>query len=598
MPTDANKQTCSRQCSAKLAKQHRELSAKQLIKTCKWCGKEFIPKSVRDVYCDGPHYSTCTMCGKQFEINVRYTTIPKTCSKECRYSSAILNRDIEQAERNYKDAMIAKYGVDNPMKLDDTINKIRETNHQRYGVDWYTQTDEYKERVKETSLEKYGVDHFLSAESTIEKRKKTCESRYGSDNIFSSPFGMERVRKSMKEKYGVINPSQYLEFKRKATKSAKNSSLERRIENLFNNYNIEYAMHHFIHNDNCSHEFDFYLPKYKILIDADGLYWHSYLDDPNGKQVLDYYDDIRMSLVPEDHMFFLIIENTEDKQVKQIVDILDKIDNGIFDYDSFLFDWCRSIDFPYPQYSLARMQRDIRNLQRYTNDKYIPQCRIGESAIKHYHRSIYDCRKRNQLSPKELWYDDTKLKKVITNRLIYANNVDPSKILSGFNVSRIGQVVSIFNPILAKYLTENYLSTYDCVFDPFSGFSGRLLGVTATGKQYVGQDINPITVSESWQLIQALNIPKCNVECKDSLQTRGKYPCLLTCPPYSDKEIYFEGLEIKSCDEWIDAIVNNYDCERYVFVVDYSNKYKENIVEELQSTSHFNTTSEYVVVLD
>ena len=62
---------------------------------------------------------------------------------------------------------------------------------------------------------------------------------------------------------------------------------------------------------------------------------------------------------------------------------------------------------------------------------------------------------------REAWEDDTLLKKVISNRLIYKNNVDPSKVLTGFNISKICPRVSIFNPVLAKYIVSNYLSEFD-----------------------------------------------------------------------------------------------------------------------------------------
>lgn len=44
---------------------------------CVECGKEFIPKSGTNVYCPGPHVSTCEYCGKQFEYSVPFLLLKK-----------------------------------------------------------------------------------------------------------------------------------------------------------------------------------------------------------------------------------------------------------------------------------------------------------------------------------------------------------------------------------------------------------------------------------------------------------------------------------------------------------------------------------------
>ena len=190
------------------------------------------------------------------------------------------------------------------------------------------------------------------------------------------------------------------------------------------------------------------------------------------------------------------------------------------------------------------------------------------------------------------------MKKVIHNRLIYKNDVDPHKVLKGFNISKICPRVSVFNPVLAKYLIEKYLNEFNTVFDPFSGFSGRLLGCAAVGKQYIGQDLNPVAVAEANQIIKVLELQNVSVSVKNILDDTGTYDCLLTCPPYGTKEHYADETVFKSCDEWIDEILHRFKCNRYVVVVDNTDKYKECVTEEIRSTSHFNKTVEYVVVIN
>lgn len=598
---DFNKATCSIECQAQYIKAKRMKSASATTKICKWCGKEFHPKSARDVYCEGPHYQTCEVCGKQFEVkDVSRVDVTKTCSDECRYKLMVSKQDKDAIRKHLKETMQERYGVDNAMQLPGVIDKMKQTNLEKYGTEWYRQTDEYKEKVKQTSLEKYGVAHYLQSQEVINKRIETVKQKYGANNVFASDYGKRKVREIMMQKYGVINPSQYKQFKKAATRSARSSKLEQRISQLLVNYHITFERSHFIKKGEYSHEFDFYIPKYKLLIDADGLYYHGYLDDPDGERVREDYDEVRLHLVPEDHIFHVLVETQEDRQLKELIEVLESVAGSLTTYNSILFDWCRSIDFPYPEYSETRLLSDWKHLCSYKKDKYIPQCRIGISLVKEFHRSIYQCHVGNNVSPYEGWYNDDTLKKVIRNRFIYKNDVDPSKILSGFNISKTCPTVSIFNPILARYLTLKYLNEFDLVYDPFSGFSGRLLGVASTNKRYIGRDLNERAVTESNQIIDFLELPRnrYRVDKQDIFDSTGSFQCLLTCPPYDKKEIYNSEEVFKTCDEWIDECLRRFKCKRYVFVVDGTVKYAQYAREEIKSDSHFAHTVEQVIVID
>lgn len=244
------------------------------------------------------------------------------------------------------------------------------------------------------------------------------------------------------------------------------------------------------------------------------------------------------------------------------------------------------------------MKKDYESLCKYSSDSYKPQARLGDSIVRQFHKSIYDAHVGCNLSLREAWLDDDTLKKVIKNRLIYRNDVDPTKILRGFNISKICPKVSVFNPVLARYLTKKYLSEFSAVFDPFSGFSGRLLGVASTGKSYIGQDLNESAVRESNEIIEFLGLQNCSVLHKDIFDSTGEYECLLTCPPYDKKEVYSVETVFQPCDDWIDECLKRFQCKRYVFVVDKTERYSDNIAEEIGTTSHFSTVREYVILID
>jgi hypothetical protein len=195
--------TCSKGCADKLIQLNRSESASKLKKTCKACGKEFTPKTVRDEYCDGPHYKPCTICGKLFEYNPKRSDETKTCSDTCRYKLALDNRDIEAESMHQKQTLMDRYGVDNAAKIPGNREKTILTNREKFGADWYTQTDEYVERVKNTSREKYDADHHLSSQIVKDRRIKTVNEKFDVDNVFQLEFVKDKSRKTNLEKYGV-----------------------------------------------------------------------------------------------------------------------------------------------------------------------------------------------------------------------------------------------------------------------------------------------------------------------------------------------------------------------------------------------------------
>lgn len=555
------KQCCSKKCAAQLRKQ----TIAKTLKKCELCGKLFAPRSSMQRYCDNKHFNPCPICGTPVEIKLEYDPI-RCCSQACS------NKLREQT-------CLAKYGV----KVASQASSVRQLLHDKA-------ISNEPAKIKTIQM-KYGTKYTNIAQ-VPEVRDKIR------DTVTSSACIAQTMQTNI-SRTGYPYAMQCPELRAKQSRNSKNlSKLESRLHSILQEFNIDCVEHHVLTDGTCSHEFDVYLPKYKMLIDCDGIYWHSYISDPGGEKVRDDYDDVRVSLVPDDHIFVLLIESDFESGLSNLIYMLKQIDNNLFDYDSHIFSWCRSVEFPYPNYTDDRLYYDYAHLCDYTSTSYNPYCKLGISVIRKFHPSIYHCKVDGHVSPYEAWQSDELLKKCIANRLIYQNDVDPSKVLSGFNISKIAPKVSVFNPILAKYLTLKYLNDFDCICDPFSGFSGRLLGVCSTGKQYVGRDLNSTAVSESHEILKFFSLTNASVTVENILDSYYEYSCLLTCPPYNKKEIYNNETEFHTCDEWIDIVLEHYKCKRYVFVVDKTEKYKDNVVEELKSKSHFRKSSEYVVVID
>lgn len=64
----------------------KQREEQKLLKVCAYCGKEFRANSPRQIYCKGPHYQTCPVCGKEVLVtnNDKLKKPPTACSYACR----------------------------------------------------------------------------------------------------------------------------------------------------------------------------------------------------------------------------------------------------------------------------------------------------------------------------------------------------------------------------------------------------------------------------------------------------------------------------------------------------------------------------------
>ena len=522
-----------------------------------------------------------------------------------------------------KNTCLERYGVDNPSKSPFIIEKIIDTFIQKYGYVNAAQAPEVKEKIQETFDRKYGMHPWKTKEKQ-EMRKNTCLERYGVEYASQCPEikemliktynartpeqrkqtrikmaitnakrteedkekSKQKMRNTLYNRYGVNveYASQVPCIRAKMVKSARNSSQEQKLSNLLINNNIEFQHQYTIRQNGVTHAFDFAIFRHGeliALVDVDGLYYHAYLDDADGKQQRDEYDIRRTLCIPEGIKFVVVFEKYIEDGFNELCNIL-KID--YLEYVNDMFNWCRRIGFPYPKYADEKLHKSYSRLRNC--EYFIKNGKIGERIIRHFHPSILHSHRAGSHSPYDGYMNDSLLEKVIKNRFIYKNNLEPSRILEGFNISKVAPKVSVFKPSLAKMLINTYLNEYETIFDPFSGFSGRMLGTCSLGKKYIGQDINQEIVKESNQIIEFFGF-SAEVSRKDILESSGEYPCLFTCSPYSNKEIWGTETEFKTCDEWIDECLTRFKCSAYLFVVDETKKYTKFIVDSIENKSHF-----------
>lgn len=336
-----------------------------------------------------------------------------------------------------------------------------------------------------------------------------------------------------------------------------------------------------------------------MLIDIDGGFIHGDDADYNGKQSVEEYDEARSLSIDNEVPCSIIAENS-------VIESFEWIKQGILmDYDQYthsMLNLMKALPFPYPHHKTIQLLRSYDSLRKVTiNDKFNINIRFGDRLIYEFHHSIYHDHYLDDISTYNLWNDDKLLEMAILNHTIYQTHLNPNKILQGFNISDKGKRMNIFSAAISRQIIAKYLSEYNEIFDPFSGYSGRMLGAISLGKTYIGQDISERHVAESNNLLIFLNKYKVKFDAsvvqKDTLNSTGKYETLFTYPPSKDE--VFEDIPItdKTEDEWIDICLERFKCKQYLFIVRETSKYKNYIVDVIDFPHKYRGIKEYIVLI-
>lgn len=475
-------------------------------------------------------------------------------------------------------------------EIDARTNKIKQTNLEEYGTitPWYL--DEGRKKSRKTCLEKYGTEHYSKAEAIKEKKKQTCLKHFGTENPFQSKVVKTTIKERNLERYGCEFPAQspYIQSKSKKLYNYDNLYFNSSNELYFYIYhkeilkdNISQGKTFFYNFNNCqlSYHCDFLVNDENVEIKG-----NQYFKD--GKLYFPYRTQNKVDWQKKqkqwDAKFECMIKNnvriilTDSEEMRNIQKEVDK------KYTSdFVNLFNIKLEFPYLNPKLT----DISDM----------------GLIHHFHKSIYEASRKGKLSPIQAWKDKSLVRDVALNRLKYVGSCRPSDIIQGFNVTLKAPKVSVFNPNLAERLIIKYLSDVVSIVDPFSGFSGRMLASEKQNKKYFGYDINESHVKESNQIKEFKKFFNSNIQVRNVLDNYPieSYDALFTCPPYGGKEHWNENNDEveKSCDEWINICLDKFSCQKYLFVVDKTEMYKNNIVQAIEQTSHFGNRKEYVVLI-
>ena len=608
-PVDLNEIT-----RAQIENLPKQLKRNRSVKyTCRQCNREIICNS----YLKFKSFDTCPQCEREKTCIQRYGGKAPACSKETvnkMLTSRALSgiEGVEKANAKRKETCLQKYGV-------EAVSQNKEVRAKQIATLTGKSVDEktlIQEKRKATLLSKYGENYQLEA---LEKREATNLERFGAKNIFCTESFQEKRKQTSLQKYGTEHPSQSKAVKDKVIATNRERygtdhfvNPEKAKQTCIDKYGIphypkgtysydgekfdskwELALWIYAkdHNESIEREpVHFKVPfegkeygytpdfRYKDkLVEIKGSQF--FKEDGTLQNPYDHSQDAKYEA---GHQFAISqgIEYWKYENVKFAIDYVEekytKDYLNLFKYD---------LPFPYPK--LNGKQKDDLNI------------------IRAFHKSIYEATRKNTPSPLAAWQDKRLVKASALNRLKYIGICTPESIIQGFNVARIAPKVSVFKPTRAKDLIDRYLKDCKVIVDPFSGFSGRLIGAFRLNKAYIGFDINEKHVSESNEIVQYLKMQNATVSVENLLTASEKFfdsnTCLFTCPPYGGKEHWNRNNDEveKTCDEWIDLCLEKYKgCSRYLFVVDKTEKYKDQVVEEIVNKSHFGSNKELVVLID
>lgn len=599
----------------------------------------------------------CPICGDYAKITPKWTVFYRdTCGKmecqnEIKARKAFIKygvRNVSQApevKRKKSETTLEHYGVPWPSLSEEVKEKQANTMREKYGEDY---AKVIAEKTKKSIKEKYGVDNISQAEGI--QSKKSASHKFLGIN-FRSSWELAFYIYNIDHNIDIIYEPEGLSYKTKDGKTRKyfpdfkigdsyieikGNHLIDEDNNLDNNIYADYEDNKnrevYIAKKECMEKFNVKILKDEeikpyldyITLTYGGNYLSSFKSHKNVnvnqktnkiKNLLEsrrisYEMGINICSNVYDFVIYLnnkphILIGTYPNKNFNFIDInaqFNFIENIILDLVGTpkeeliksTIEKCKI--FPIFSYDIKKeynnlIERDFVGKPT----KNINSSDIGLNIIRQYYPSIYKCSVDNKPSPYEAWFDEKLLRKCIENRIIYSKSLEPNAILNGFNVSKIAPKISVFNPLLAKYIINMFLGKLDVIFDPFSGFGGRLLGTCSLGKKYIGQDINLETVSESNSLIRDLNL-NAEVIRKDIFESEGTYDYLFTCPPYGNKENWGNENQINySCDQWIDECLKRFECKSYIFVVDNTEKYKGKVIYEINNRSHFGSNKELVI---
>ena len=532
---------CSSKCSATL----RKSSIKSIVRPCKLCGKLFTSTSNTSVYCEGPHYRKCTVCGKEFQLRSPDSNA-QTCSESC--------KDIL-----YRRTCMDRYGVEIGSQSASAREKLSIAGKKN-------NPKQPKKEIPKPITYKYCTVCGKRFQITDNAQRICTDQHYRNCDVcgrsypYNKPWTQLCCSKECTQRKRVSNKHIV-----SCDGLPLDSSYEKLVYDFWKSLGLEVKR-----NIPIPFEYEGKMHTTFIDFEVDGI-----LYEVKGLQLLLGLYDYKQT-VP-------ITKKLEIYKKNHVVIITD--------YDSTI---CNIFGKP---------NSAISNGLKYLNKCPEPLIGIDISLFKDNPKfpyaedrpkCFYDVKVSGMRSAHEAFYDPSIRWKMIVNRIMYTGGfIDNKQVLTAMNVSRICKQPSWFSEKFAEELITKYC-TSDIIVDSFAGWGARYDASVALGKQYIGIDLNDKLVA--WHKSKGRTI-----ELGDASTFTYNDTCsVFICPPYQDIEVYFEGQNSKltQCD-WLALVMKNVpNASEYLMVCKVVDPgWEKYIVATKENKSHFGSNKEYVILV-
>lgn len=194
------------------------------------------------------------------------------------------------------------------------------------------------------------------------------------------------------------------------------------------------------------------------------------------------------------------------------------------------------------QYTNDELKKDWLKLKEWTNtEKHINSTsRIGMKLCEHFFPNFYDIADNKGNSFRTMWNKNNLIKILRWNRKSHSTPY-LSELKRGIYFCCGMTKSTMYRPQMAKMICDYY--NPKIVLDPCMGWGGRMLGVVASGSQYIGFDPNTETYANLVKLAKFLNIEdRVTLICDDAMNMMNynlpNVDLIITSPPYFDLEVY------------------------------------------------------------
>lgn len=202
----------------------------------------------------------CDNCGIEKEVKYQSYNISTNNNTEKFYCS---NKECINTKRVI--ATKKKYGVDNVFQLDNTKEKIKETNIIKFGVENPQQNKKIKEKTESTNLKKYGVKNPFQSEDIKKKIKETNLKNFGVEY----PSQNQAIFHKRKITGVKINKLGKLTYQGSYEKDFLLKYKD--VLHVENGLSIKYK---YLDVDKIYHS-DFYLPDFDLIVEIKSTYWYN-----------------------------------------------------------------------------------------------------------------------------------------------------------------------------------------------------------------------------------------------------------------------------------------------------------------------------------